>query len=376
MLMIYKAKYLARLFFYYNQVGSILVDRLFFKKKFPLLLHIRITTKCNLSCPFCYLKEGLNQNEENLLTILEWKKILSNIPRTTIIDITGAEPMMAKDIDQFISLLSERGFKFSLTTNGTVYNSYLISQLVDSSLKYLMVSLDGFESMHNSFRGESKNAFKKTIKFLNEFNKQKNLKNKKIHLNIKIMLLEKNIDEIVPLIKYLEETIEPNSITINLPFKNEARGGLKLSQSLEEKNLLSGNNFVFKGLKNMEQKLIKLKRDLRQISTPVAIKPYTSWNDIIGYFTNNKKIKSNGCSLYKNNLTLYYNGDVTPCDISYKLKNIRELDYNLSSLYTKKRFKIFKQYMKASDKKICEGCIQSSQSIKKDFNSGTTSRID
>ena len=193
MLMIYKAKYLARLFFYYNQVGSILVDRLFFKKKFPLLLHIRITTKCNLSCPFCYLKEGLNQNEENLLTILEWKKILSNIPRTTIIDITGAEPMMAKDIDQFISLLSERGFKFSLTTNGTVYNSYLISQLVDSSLKYLMVSLDGFESMHNSFRGESKNAFKKTIKFLNEFNKQKNLKNKKIHLNIKIMLLEKNI---------------------------------------------------------------------------------------------------------------------------------------------------------------------------------------
>jgi len=71
----------------------------------PLVLRIRITSKCNLSCPFCYLKTGLNRDEEGNLSLEEWEKIFSKLPKRTIVDLTGAEPLMYKDIRGFLNIL-------------------------------------------------------------------------------------------------------------------------------------------------------------------------------------------------------------------------------------------------------------------------------
>ena len=78
------------------------------------------TGGCNYKCPFCHNsgivnKEYIKHDEDEILNYLkERKKLLDAIT------ISGGEPTLQPDLEQFIATIKEMGYLVKLDTNGTL----------------------------------------------------------------------------------------------------------------------------------------------------------------------------------------------------------------------------------------------------------------
>lgn len=117
----------------------------------PVLANYYVTNRCNASCDFCSIWEDtkspfieLKQVEENLTDL---KKM-----GVKIIDFTGGEPLLHRNIDQLLKMAKSMGFRTSITSNGLLYpkKAESIRGLVD----LLHFSLDSaYEETHDKHRG-------------------------------------------------------------------------------------------------------------------------------------------------------------------------------------------------------------------------------
>lgn len=91
------------------------------------------TSGCNMRCPFCHntpLVEGTSEedySEEEIFSYLEKRQgILDGVA------ITGGEPLLQKDIIEFITKIKNTGYSVKLDTNGT--KPEILQELVSRSL--------------------------------------------------------------------------------------------------------------------------------------------------------------------------------------------------------------------------------------------------
>lgn len=324
-------------------------------RRTPLVLRVRVTSRCNLSCSYCYLKDGLNKEEDNLLTLDEWKKILTPLPKRTVIDITGAEPLAAPDFLDFSQLLSDLGLRYSVTTNGTVYNNQTAEALVKNNLSVLMISLDGLSKTHNELRG-SGTAFARTVIFIKAIqDAKKKLKRKTPLINIKTTLLDENYKELEDLMEFCEKEFAVDIFTFTLLFQNTARGGMGLYSTLQSQKLNDGNYAKYKSPSQVSEVIKKILRSKRRWAFQTVVKPRISGNQIGDYISAPDKMNVNYCPQYKNNLTIYYDGRLAPCDIALELGNIREYDYSFKKVYEGEVFTSFIHSMRGRHP-ACQGC--------------------
>jgi MoaA/NifB/PqqE/SkfB family radical SAM enzyme len=331
----------------------------------PLVLRIRITNKCNLHCNFCYLAGSLNIGEDNHLTIEEWKKIISNLPVWTIVDITGAEPFLAKNFKEILELLMERKFKISLTTNGYHVNESILNSMVKNKLYYLMISIDGTREYHNNIRGHDK-SFEQIEKFLVTVEALKKKYNSNYPLIcIKSTVTDNNIDEISVLNDEIFNKYQIHSHSLNLMFQNQARGGIILENDFKGEKFSSGNTFQYDELSKSDL-IKKLKNFITRMDTlkrPINIKPPVKISEVGKYIDNPGQFGVKDCNRYNSIQTLYFDGAITPCDIGFKLVDIRKIDYKLSNTWKEETFKKFKQYFHKSTPfpAACDACCLADQ---------------
>lgn len=95
---------------------------------------IVFTGGCNLRCPFCHNASiVLNPSADGEFTVDEIKAFLKK--RQGILEgvvITGGEPLMQKDIADFIMQIRELGYSVKLDTNGTYPDK--LRELIDRGL--------------------------------------------------------------------------------------------------------------------------------------------------------------------------------------------------------------------------------------------------
>ena len=108
--------------------------------KHPFLVHIIPMRRCNLACTYC------NEFDDNSkpVPLEEVKKrldILANMG-TSIITISGGEPLMHPDLDEVIRHIRKRGMIAGLITNGFFLNKERIERLNDAGLEHLQISID------------------------------------------------------------------------------------------------------------------------------------------------------------------------------------------------------------------------------------------
>ncbi len=91
------------------------------------------TQGCNFRCPYCHNKdlldsEALNQIEEKdvLTYLIKRKGLLDGVV------ISGGEPLLQKDIKEFIQKIKSLGYKIKLDTNGS--NPDLLIDLINNKL--------------------------------------------------------------------------------------------------------------------------------------------------------------------------------------------------------------------------------------------------
>lgn len=105
---------------------------------------------CNLRCSYCdsmYAVEGSNYKEMSISEILE---VLDNFdcPNVTV---TGGEPLIHKDIVEFLKILCDKGYWVNVETNGSISLPY---RDLDNRLFYTVDYKTTSSGMKNSMLKE------------------------------------------------------------------------------------------------------------------------------------------------------------------------------------------------------------------------------
>ena len=181
-------------------------------EKFPLYtLLIEITKKCNAACDQCGSRCDINSEEfltkEQILSAL--KDIKENIGTYTMLNITGGEPLLRRDLFEIMESASEMGFDWGMVTNGSLISDEAISKMKKSGMKTITISLDGLRETHDSLR-HLPGSFDKIIIALKKLREAAFLD----HLQVTFTANKRNVFEFEKLYSILER-ISLDSIRVS-----------------------------------------------------------------------------------------------------------------------------------------------------------------
>lgn len=143
------------------------------KKPSLKFLFLELTDCCNLHCEHC----GSNCNSLNA-TYLDYNIIEQTLnkvacrydPTHIMICITGGEPVLHSRLSDVIRLSKRLGFSVGMTSNGTLIDESKASNLVDSGLDTVAISIDGIGEQHDIFR-KTNDSFNRSIAGIKAFKK-------------------------------------------------------------------------------------------------------------------------------------------------------------------------------------------------------------
>lgn len=174
---------------------------LYFKRGLPTYINIEITNRCNLSCPYCAASRDLMNDQWHDMSFDVFKKVIDDITRVpryfpTLQLAFRGEPLLNNDICKITKYATDKGLFISISTNGLLLNKEINKGLIQSSLDYLTVSLDGtkkdtYESMR---RGGDFNFLIKNIEDL--VRQKKELNSQKPLLELQYVITKRNENEI------------------------------------------------------------------------------------------------------------------------------------------------------------------------------------
>ncbi len=124
-------------------------------EKYPLYtLLIEVTQKCNARCDQCGSRCDIDSPEilskEQILSAL--RDIKDNIGTYTMLNITGGEPLLRRDLFDMMNEASDMGFDWGMVTNGSLITDDVIGKMKESRMKTVTVSVDGLRETHDALR--------------------------------------------------------------------------------------------------------------------------------------------------------------------------------------------------------------------------------
>ena len=106
----------------------------------PLLAHIIPMRRCNLACKYCNEYDDVSKPvpTETMYHRLDKLAALG----TSVITISGGEPLLHPDLDDIIRRIRKRGMVAGLITNGYLLTADRIERLNQAGLEWLQISID------------------------------------------------------------------------------------------------------------------------------------------------------------------------------------------------------------------------------------------
>jgi len=151
------------------------------------------TLNCNFRCLHCGSSCGSEESDDLpfRLVVNELIKLKeqsgNKLPHVVI---TGGEPLMRKDIEEFGSEISKLGYNWGIVTNGSLLDAERFVHLTESGMSAITISLDGLRDSHNWLRNNPL-SFDKTIDAIKLVSKNKNLT-----FDVATCITLKNINEL------------------------------------------------------------------------------------------------------------------------------------------------------------------------------------
>ena len=108
--------------------------------KHPVLVHIIPMRRCNLDCGYCNEYDDVSKP----VPLEEMKRRLDLLADmgTSIITISGGEPLMHPELEEVIRHIRKRGMIAGMITNGFLLSEKRIKSLNDAGLEHLQISID------------------------------------------------------------------------------------------------------------------------------------------------------------------------------------------------------------------------------------------
>lgn len=115
------------------------------------------TVRCNMNCLHC----GSDCSQKSSYSDMPLSDFLSALdtikykPSFFTVVLTGGEPLMRKDLELCGREIRQHGARWSIVTNGYLYDRKRHNSLLNAGLGALTISLDGLEKNHNWLRNSS-----------------------------------------------------------------------------------------------------------------------------------------------------------------------------------------------------------------------------
>lgn len=163
-------------------------------KYVPFLIVLNPTSRCNLRCDYCDIKDNKTNyslNWESLKRIAED----CNSLKVPMITVSGGEPLLNQHLLRFAKYAHNKNIVLNLNTNGTLFTENNVKEYA-KYFDFIRVSLDGDEETHDKITGV-RGSYSKVVDSLNLFFKLKR-KNAKIGINFTFSKQNQNrIDYVV-----------------------------------------------------------------------------------------------------------------------------------------------------------------------------------
>lgn len=165
------------------------------------------TLRCNAYCEFCGSRCGdlppdlLRQeltSEEICRCFREIAEACN--PENVMINVTGGEALLRRDLFDIMSYASALGFPWGLVTNGSLIDETAVRKMKQSGMRTISISLDGTAGIHNAIRNipDGFQKIREAVRLL----KQADFLDE---LQITTVVNHKNIGELEPLYSILQD---------------------------------------------------------------------------------------------------------------------------------------------------------------------------
>jgi cyclic pyranopterin phosphate synthase len=163
----------------------------------PIYVEISPVSKCNHRCIFCgidFARDNGMKLERDALC-----KRLKEMGRAGVKSIMFAgegEPLMHKDLPEFINVSRNHGIDVSVTSNGTLGNYDLWKDMLPN-LTWIRFSVDaGTAGIHAKVHNVPERIFEKTIKSIEQAVEVKKIYGLGITIGIQFLIIDENVNDI------------------------------------------------------------------------------------------------------------------------------------------------------------------------------------
>jgi len=130
----------------------------------PVMAHIIPMRRCNLSCAYCNEYDDFSKPVP-VETMYRRIDRLAEL-RTTIVTISGGEPLLHPELDLIIARIRGNGMIAGMITNGYLLTAERIHKLNDAGLDHLQISIDNV--MPDDISKKSLKVLDKKLQLLSE----------------------------------------------------------------------------------------------------------------------------------------------------------------------------------------------------------------
>lgn len=333
--------------------GAISYNNKLGKAIMPLRYTLELTYRCNLNCPYCYIGNERNKVE---LTTQEWFDIIDQIPFYAFVTLIGGEVLLRQDFLPIFEKASKKIMgKVNIVSNGVLLNEEFIDSFIKFKLLLLCVSLDGYGENHDINRNKP-GIFDKIMNNLELFNSKR--KNYKPLVDIKTVVLENNLDDLVEIYKLCTK-MHFDFFSISFKRNCDLKQNAVLRDTFGEEFYATEYPvepyFDMNHFKEVYKEIGSLsKQSNTKIRWSPKFQPTGDIESIEKFFAlGHKDIQDiyHRCYYPFSNMIINPEGDVYPC-LSLKIGNVK--NKKLIDVYNETKFRCFRKNLKAS--KVFNSC--------------------
>ena len=150
---------------YRNLRGARMIAGALASTDHPLLAHIIPIRRCNLACEYCNEYDDFSKPVPTEAMFQRVDKLAAL--GTSVITISGGEPLLHPELDQIISRIRKRGMIAGMITNGYLLVVERIQRLNRAGLEWLQISIDNVTP--DEVSKKSLKVLDKKLELLTEF---------------------------------------------------------------------------------------------------------------------------------------------------------------------------------------------------------------
>jgi putative heme d1 biosynthesis radical SAM protein NirJ1 len=189
------------------------------------------TNTCNLKCKHCYA-DSKNKKFDGELNTEEAKAFIEDLGdlRVPVLLISGGEPLIREDIFELIQYAKNYKIRSTVSTNGTLIDKEMASNLKQNGVSYVGISLDGIGTRHDEFRGV-KGSFDKAITGI------RNCLDIGQKVGLRFTISSNNYDQLEDIFNLIKEEGIPRVCFYHLAYSGRGNSMIEEDITSEEKRL-------------------------------------------------------------------------------------------------------------------------------------------